>query len=404
MSMSQSRPGSQSTEQEPAALPVAPLFFLPQVLFALLVAATLVVNIGPANLAPIDGIAVAIVVMYVPSLLRLRNPYFSEVWHRLWPYLGAYLGLGLVLLVVVSGDPLPWLKDLVSFGYLFLGLALLLLTKYKPTLALPKFVLLASTYFLLAFTIWTHEVGRGSGTFVNPNLTGSWFAAALVTMLALEYPKRLVWRVPALMAAGYGLLISGSLGFMVALVVAGAFVLGARLGLATWVQVAVTGLACGVAYVLLPFLEALTPYSQQSGVTRLGRSSEGRLEIWTSALNVWRDQPFGLGPGGFSDSRTIVLKVNGAETHNDYIGVLVDYGVLGLIAWLAILVALFRVSRAGRPMVVFIAAAGLTHSVINYRHLWLLLALLVAAGFWSARDAATRSSTEAEEKLVGSPP
>ena len=379
------RPGptTVSLRRFPAARGTPGVFFFPEVLFSLLVVGTLFVNFGPANLGVADGVLLLVTIVYLPAVIHFRNPQLSAVWRSFGIPALCYLMLGLVLLVTLGGNPVTWAKDLFSFVYLFVGLALLLLTDRTPRLVLPKFTVVICIFGLLLDVAFLDPASRSSGTFENPNLTGSWFAAAFILLLVLGYPQRLPLRVLVLGSAFWGLLFTASMGAIAALTIATVFIVLVWLRVPVWAQIVGLLAALGAAYALLPLLMRLTPYYAATGVDRFSRSSGFRTYLWETAFTAWQDQPMGLGPGGFSLSRAVVLAVNGAETHNDYLGVLVDYGLIGLIIWLIALVGLFRVAGRARPVVVFMAALSLSHSALNFRHLWVFLALGIGASYWA---------------------
>jgi len=131
--------------------------------------------------------------------------------------------------------------------------------------------------------------------------------------------------------------------------------------------------------------------SEQSGArrglneARFERSSSRRLEIWTTALEgAWRDDPLGVGPKGLT-AQGLLTEADGTPgsgVHSDAIGWLVERGVIGF-AGIALL--LYRVFRWGPPggvvrtVIVGALVAGLFRSTLNFRHLWIVLALSVVA-------------------------
>ena len=96
-----------------------------------------------------------------------------------------------------------------------------------------------------------------------------------------------------------------------------------------------------------------------------------RTELWADYLGLWRDEPlFGYGLGA---TRGLLLSQTGlGGAHNAYVQAAVDFGLVGLLLWLALLgavgVAALRLrgpaGRTDRPMlvgaVVFLLGGGLT--------------------------------------------
>lgn len=368
--------------------------FLPEVLFALLLIGTvLTFNRG---VTAVDGLLVLIVVVYVPSILRLRNPMFSMVLRRVGIPMALYVGLGVLLIVVVgnsvsasgqSSGPETLLKDAFSFAFFFVGLALLLLVTKRPSLWAPKAALVLAASVLFVSTLIDAIAGapRPDGLFYNPNLTGSWFAGAFVAILVLGYPRRLLYRVGALTMCLAGILLTSSMGALGAALAGATYFLISKTPIRTMWKVALGVPAALTALLLIPSLDRFLFLSASEGTTRFDESADGRLEIWVQGFRTWIDNPLGLGPGGFSDSDAAAMTLQGAEAHNDYLGILVDYGILGLIVWLFVLAGLFAIAGKARPLVIFLAVTSLFHSALNFRHSWILLALGLAAAYWDSR-------------------
>ena len=67
---------------------------------------------------------------------------------------------------------------------------------------------------------------------------------------------------------------------------------------------------------------------------------------------------------------------HGYETHNDYLGMLVEAGLIGLIVTLLLYAALWSAGgRITRSAIVFIATTATFHNIINFRHYWIFLGL-----------------------------
>jgi hypothetical protein len=129
------------------------------------------------------------------------------------------------------------------------------------------------------------------------------------------------------------------------------------------------------------------------GLQRLGRSSGSRVEIWGEAVSIWKDNIFGIGVGQF----TYLDGTSGyqLETHNDYISVLVELGILGITSLIALYVAIFMAgSFRTRAMAIFLASSSLFHNVLNYRHIWIGLALCIVL---DSRDGLRQGHRKNEE-------
>lgn len=356
------------------------LIYFPGLLFACLLLGTLFVNIGPDNVSPVDMLLVLITVLYVPLVIGIDNLRFQQFFRFVGlPFLG-YLVVGGVLIVLTDVSPLQWLKDGFSFLYFFVGLALLLKVRRAPSLA-PPFFALAVALLLLAAAVVSQGGDRGTGFLPNPNLTGMWFTGAAMTMLISGRPRPLIVRVPLIGVAVYGILQTSSFGATSAFVAGAIFWAVSRRSKSLLVDIAATGVAVVIGLLALPFVEPFMRLGTEGIEGRSAGSADERFLIWREAIQVWKSHPFGVGPGGFEGHSTsfgVVVQ----ETHNDLLGVLVDYGVIGLVLFGFGAVALFLLSARARPLVVSMAVMSFSHSTLNFRNSWIFLALLVAWDYW----------------------
>lgn len=139
-----------------------------------------------------------------------------------------------------------------------------------------------------------------------------------------------------------------------------------------------------------------------------GDRGSGRIDIWYVAFREWQDHVFlGIGGGNFLPRsvellvtepgvellRSRLLLSTGIEVHNIYLETLVEYGAIGCLLFLSVLVATaWNLQSAARrsgdvvlrslPMVlVAFLAASFFLSVVNNKLLWTLIALsVVVAG------------------------
>jgi O-antigen ligase len=250
----------------------------------------------------------------------------------------------------------------------------------------------------------TDYATRLGGDLINPN----YFAAALLSAAALAAGLMAVVRRPlhkklllaSLAFATVAIFATGSRGGLIAgvVMIAAAFALMRRQRLRVGVIV-VVGLVLGTLWVS----------SSDSSLSRLrdfNTSGTGRVDLWTVALRMWEDHPIaGVGfmnfptvsrdyisqPGQIS-SEFIINEPK--ETHNAYLGLLAENGIIGLALFLALAIALIRAtwqaarlldgagdsSYATLARAVGIAQIGaltalmFTHNTYN-NALWILLAL-----------------------------
>ena len=245
---------------------------------------------------------------------------------------------------------------------------------------------------------------RLGGDLINPN----YFAAALLSAAALAAGLIAVARRPVqkkLLIAAFALatiaiFATGSRGGLIAgvVMIAAAFALMRRQRLRVGVIV-VIGLVLGTVWIS----------SSDSTLSRLrdfNTSGTGRVDLWTVALRMWEDHPItGVGFMNYPTvSRDYIMQpgqlsaefiINEPkETHNAYLGLLAENGIIGLALFLAVVIALMRatwqaaqqledagdrsyatLARAvGIAQIGALAALMFTHNTYN-NTLWILLAL-----------------------------
>lgn len=198
--------------------------------------------------------------------------------------------------------------------------------------------------------------GRASGTYYSPNHLAGFLEMVLPLAIAFVFAGRQSATVKVLF------------GYAAAVMLAG---IGVTLSRGGWV-------ACGVGLLVLctvlawhriyriPALVLIALlvlagvffYSKHVGAQiRVERTVEtfvldrdARVQIWKSAVSMWRDHPwFGVGPGHFDQRyrqyRTPLVQMRPGWVHNDYLNALVDWGVVGtgiILVWCVVLVLTLR--------------------------------------------------------------
>jgi O-antigen ligase len=153
-------------------------------------------------------------------------------------------------------------------------------------------------------------------------------------------------------------------------------------------------------------------------VARSSRSAEGRESLFAASYELYQtSEVVGIGPSATRRSLAETGIHDAKEAHNDYLGTLVERGPPGVVALLALMVAVAaRIVSAQRPppgwsavvprpealaaVAVAYAFTSLTHEVLHYRHLWTLLAV-VAALHLATRDRAAPSERVTEASGAG---
>ncbi len=240
--------------------------------------------------------------------------------------------------------------------------------------ALASIINVAELLSLVTFAdagVRARVLGRAAGFYINPNSSG--LAIALGSaVVAPALPK--AWRAPLLLLAAIGIFVTFSRGAAVCMGLVFLW-LAARGGL-------------GPKYVALIVLGGLllfsygSDYVQDHGLlndntstrVRLEHGDSGRLDLATKAWGVFARSPLtgnGLGSTETWDSPT--------RAHNTFLKLAADHGVLGLILFPALAVALIAGRRSATPYALALMAAGLTnHTMLVSRYALLLTALASA--------------------------
>lgn len=87
-----------------------------------------------------------------------------------------------------------------------------------------------------------------------------------------------------------------------------------------------------------------TQQINEIGDAQLDVSTASRFEIWEGAMQMWRDQPAGVGLGRFTQYIGNYSDYVGYDAHNMYVLMLAECGPLGLIAMLWLLWRLLRLA------------------------------------------------------------
>jgi O-antigen ligase len=205
-----------------------------------------------------------------------------------------------------------------------------------------------------------YEARASFGSFVNRHNFAAYMEMALAVPLGLIFTgaitkdKRLLY-ITAIALMGVSLLLSGSRGGLVAFLAEVIFLvlittgtksrstLGLKLALAVLLFVAVVGGAI--------FVGGDTSLTRVAETAASSDLTTGRSNIWSVTLDVIKaNLPFGSGFGAFGVAYTPYDTMSGLErveqAHNDYLQVLADAGLIGLIIGAFFLFRLFVSGRA----------------------------------------------------------
>ena len=228
----------------------------------------------------------------------------------------------------------------------------------------------------------------GDANFFSMHLGVSFFLAALYRRLAGG--SRWVLAAMALQVMGmfFSASRSGMLGFGCGLLIL--VLLGAPL---RWRLAAVSGMAALAALVVMAPERgswlASNPFTARLATTTIDVGTTDRGKLWAAAFQNFVNAPV-MGVG-YENTPYVNLSIPGwpTETHNTYLNMMSETGLLGLLVYLAVLLYypaalwrdLLRRNAAGcLPLVCLLAAftnigaVGVPVNVENYRNLWILMA------------------------------
>lgn len=294
----------------------------------------------------------------------------------------------------------PWQLSDGSTQRLFIYSLALLAAAQIRTEQQQEFVFRGFALTGLVIALWTDFVAD-TGTFahrgdlaVNPN-----HIAAIVGTTTLLLWARLLGgtarrgrRRDLALLAGIGVclyanLVLASRGTTLALV-AGMGAIAAGLARRALRGAALRALVVGVLLVGLSALPGARNLGARFGEASAGSFNE-RLPLWEHGLRVFGESSVGdmLLGRGMGASNDIAREVDPAlgSLHNDYLQLLVEYGLLGLLGFLALVAACFSSARrqpgARRAVVtgglVFALTLGLSASTTNNFLFWAFLGALM---------------------------
>ncbi len=253
---------------------------------------------------------------------------------------------------------------------------------------------------------------RATLTMGDPNVAGNYFVASLFVLYIARWPHRLGRRLLATGVVVVAVLLTGSNGAVVALVV-GALAAGATNFCLRRNWPVVVGLgAVAAAALLFLSLAPVTRWQHELGTAAhnssspIVRDSFGREQQSLSTRETLVGESFrlfrtggvlGSGPGSTKPRLEAEQYPYPKEAHDDYLAALIERGPIGVFGLVLLLVAvvwqlraLLRKHRArlmvrsiGPPSAVVACAlvfmtSGMFYEVLHFRHLWVFLALLAA--------------------------
>ena len=376
------------------------------ILGTMLVLLPIVAISGPGHTAPVDFVNILFIAAYWCVIVARRE---SPAFPFLWPLWLILLGscIGLYCAPSLSTGLLTIIQEVYLYVWV-VTMAHFLAWSCRLTSVISIWAAVAATLGVLAFGdvhfgllhgLMLEGANRAQGTFENPNMFGNYLLISFfLTWAAARARQRVLYlALPALVAGIQATASNGALlGFLSGCCGAVAVDRRYRSRRAIGALLIVAALGMGVVSIWRDQVQALAMevISAERGEIA-GAALKGygeRTELWSEASDIIRRTPTGVGPGNFQVlSGSVSGDYNSA--HNDYLGMLVERGPLGLVGWLAFLAAigylLFRLSTvADRSPLALEPLCGLFAAIVahagvvelsHFRHVWLALALMAAA-------------------------
>lgn len=203
------------------------------------------------------------------------------------------------------------------------------------------------------------ESHRSTGPFgteiASANRAGVYFAMYLPMFIAIAlfFRRQLAWRVAAL--GGAALLTLGILftysrqSYFIALI--GLAVLGLRRSVVLASILGVSLLALS-SYLPEGVSQRVSETTQRGshGQEEFDESTESRWEIWSGAMEMWKQNPSGVGLQRFRREIGQFSQWHGMDAHNFYVLTLAEMGPLGVLTLLWLIYSLFRLAAWLRRM------------------------------------------------------
>jgi cell division protein FtsW (lipid II flippase) len=251
---------------------------------------------------------------------------------------------------------------------------------------------------------------RASLTLGDPNLAADYFICGLLVIRATRRPRATGWRWFACALVVTAVVLTLSNGGMLALIAATTagwvFGLARRRGLlVAGAAAALLAIVGTVAFATINLQDVIVSAEQASPLARdsIGREAESggsRSTLTEETARMWftGQDVLGLGPGNTQQTLRSRQAPYVKEAHNDYLAAILERGVLGGLALVALAVAVaVRARRIARPggvdppflevvprpellaaAIVAIAVSALFYEVLHFRHVWALLGLVAA--------------------------
>lgn len=389
--------------------------------------------VKPAPIRPFATIVVALMMMAAP-IVAWQGPVHTTVmdpiiilflgvyWARMiaqgdtlpLPLLGAFWAImaGSLIGLFWSTDASISLLVLAQDVYLYLWFATTVhFFAYRSrmdvvaiayiTVACIISVMGAADHYAHVFGGIFTATARATGTFENPNMFGNYLNIGIFIAWAVGKGGKSIgyFAIPILL---FGVIATGSNGALLSIIIATGAVV-ASYPSRKWAER--IGILLVVAALGIAILGNWTDRWTDALLSRMSQgrsavggaaveSAEDRIPLWLDAVESFKAYPLGVGPANFNRlGGPISRDYHGP--HNEYIGMLVERGPLGLGGWIGILVTLALGIHAARAVsramplaieplygvVACIAMHAGTMEVFHFRHVWMAFAVVAASTF-----------------------
>lgn len=337
-------------------------------LLCLLVFASMFVD-SEGGPAPVDAVLLLLVAHVAASASQARlGKEFGRALGRLAMAVLLFIAISTFSIVLFGGDPMRLLIDAVSFAYLLVPL-FLLSTAIETTRMAWLFWVGALCAALFALATLGEQSIRGTGFMSNPNMAAAWMGLAFLVICSKQTGLPRVVRLSVGFLVALALLATDSYSAAIGLLLAFAYLMATHRH-----RLPSIALATGAVMVVWLFREDL--FSRVAEPDRLASSSGSRSRIWSAAWETWKQNPMGIGHGSFVQDQ---VYGGGVQTHNDYLTALVEQGIVGLAVLLFLGLMVYRMGgRLTRAAMVFVAVSAFFHDVLNFRHIWIFMAVAIA--------------------------
>ena len=236
-------------------------------------------------------------------------------------------------------------------------------------------------------------MGRSAGLYINPNASGLAIVLGLAVSMG-SIPR--LWRIPLLLVCTIGVATTFSRGAEICLLLL-IVLLAWRRQVRIWPLLAVAVVVVGFMVVrsgaLVGFLEAEDVLNTENAARlHFTQDDSGRAFLAKKALEMFLDSPlWGKGLAATIDWQWDPEN----SSHNQFLNLAGDHGVLGLLAFPLLALALVLANRQALPFALTMLAAGIfSHNILDDRANLLLIALV------GAREMLAGPAPDADETLA----